>query len=61
MTSKGLLAAAVVIALALSPSITECLRTHRDGERHEVWITWAWFALVTILAVLFGEQLFQAS
>ncbi len=60
MTSKALMAAAVVIALALSPSIAECLKAHQeeDGRR---WLLWGWVALVVILALTAGETLLGAS
>lgn len=60
MTTKSLLAAAVVIALALSPSISECISAHEEGGTKRV-IMWGWIILVVILALVFGEQLFAAA
>lgn len=58
MTQKSLVAAALVIVLALSPSVSECLRAHRDedDQRHR-WLLWSWVTLVVILALVAGEAL----
>ena len=53
---RALLIPAVVIALALSPSISECISAHRDGQSH-AWVLWAWVALVALLALVAGEEL----
>lgn len=59
MTLKSLLTAAVVIALALSPSVSECIQAHKEDAEHR-WILWGWIALVSVLALAFGEQMFSA-
>ena len=53
---KALLAAAVVIALALSPSISECIQAHKDDAPHKLML-WGWVSLVVILAVVAGEEI----
>ena len=60
MTVKALLAAAVVIALALSPSVGEVLSAHRDDTHHR-WILSGWVLLVIVLALSFGEEMFGAA
>ena len=51
---KQLLIAAVVIALALSPSIAECVQAHEQDHPRK-WVLWAWIALVVILAFTAGD------
>lgn len=51
---KQLLIAAVVIALALSPSVAECVNAHQE-DHPQKWILWAWIALVVILAFTAGD------
>lgn len=53
---KALLAAAVVIALALSPSISECLKAHQEDHPNKP-LLWGWVAVVVILAVVAGEEI----
>lgn len=56
MSPRALVAAAAVLVIALSPSVAECVKAHKDGEDH-AWVLWAWVALAVIVAVLFGEEL----
>ena len=58
MTPKALTAAAAVLVIALSPSVAECVQAHQEGNPHS-WILWAWIALAVVIAILFGEQMFQ--
>ena len=53
---KALTAAALVIALALSPSISECLQAHEQQHPNR-WLLWGWAGLVILLAVVAGEEL----
>ena len=53
---KGLLAAAAIIALALSPSISECIQAHKDDAPHKLMM-FGWVALVVLLAVVAGEEI----
>lgn len=53
---KPLIIAAAVIALALSPSIKECVQAHRDGDPHR-FLIFGWAALVVILAFVAGEEI----
>lgn len=55
MTTKALTAAALVILLALSPSISECIKEHEQGGRK--WLMWGWVALVVVMALVAGEEL----
>lgn len=55
MSTKALTAAALVILLALSPSINECIKEHEQGGRH--WLLWGWVILVVIMALVAGEEL----
>lgn len=56
MNAKALTAAALVIVLALSPSINECINAHKDEASHRWWL-WGWVAVVVILALVAGEEL----
>ena len=53
---KALTAAALVIALALSPSISECLQAHQQGHP-QAWLIWSWIGLVVLLALVAGDVL----
>lgn len=53
---KSLLAAAVVIALALSPSIGECVRAQQEQHANR-YLLFGWAALVIILAIVAGEEI----
>lgn len=57
---KSLLAAALVIALALSPSVGECLRAGQEQHPNR-YLLWGWAALVVILAVVAGEEILGAA
>lgn len=57
---KPLLAAAVVIALALSPSIGECLKAHQEDHPNRYLLTY-WVLLVVILAFVAGESIIGAA
>lgn len=56
MTQKSLVAAALVIVLALSPSVSECITAHKEDSEHR-WVMWGWIALVVILALVAGEMM----
>ena len=56
MSVKGLLIAALVIVLALCPSVTECINAHEQGHPR-LWLFWGWIILVSVLAVAAGEEL----
>lgn len=53
---KGLIAGAAIIALALSPSISECIQAHKDDQPHKL-LMFGWVALVVILALVAGEEI----
>ena len=53
---KGAIAAAAIIALALSPSISECIQAHKDDHPHKL-LMFGWVALVVLLAVVAGEEI----
>ncbi len=60
MSIKALTAAALVIVLALSPSISECITAHKEEHSHR-WAMWGWVILVIILALIAGEELLGAA
>jgi hypothetical protein len=55
-TPRSLIISAVVIIIALSPSVSECLSDHQQEAPHR-WLQWGWVALVVIIALLGGEAI----
>lgn len=60
MTTKALTAAALVIVLALSPSVGECLKAHQEDHPNKP-LLWGWVGLVVVLALAFGEEFMGGS
>ena len=56
LTPRSLVISAVVIIIALSPSVSECVRSHQEGDGHR-WLQWGWVALVVVIALLGGEAI----
>lgn len=56
LSAKSLLAAAAVMVVALTPSVSDCLQTHDQAPQHS-WKLWLWIGIAAIIAVLFGESM----
>lgn len=56
MTPKALLAAAALLVVSLTPSVTDAAQAHEDRPQHR-WLIYGWFALVLVICLLFGDQL----
>ena len=54
MTPKALLAAAALLVVSLTPSVTDAAEAHEDKPQHR-WLIYLWFALVVVIALAFGE------
>lgn len=59
LSPKSLLAAAAVMIIALTPSVSDCLVTHEQAPQH-TWKLMLWIGVAAIIAVLFGESLMGA-
>lgn len=56
MTTRALLIAAILLIIALTPSVTDLVQAHQQGAPHTK-LLWGWVALAFILALAFGEEI----
>lgn len=56
VSAKGLLAAAALLVIALTPSVADCalVADHSPGKK---WMLWGWVALAVVIAIFFGERM----
>ena len=59
ITPKALLAAAAVLIVALTPSVSDCLAMAEDRPHH-LWVLWLWIALAAVIALAFGETMVRS-
>ncbi len=56
LTTKTLLIAAVLLIIALTPSVDDLLQAHQDDKPHR-WFLWGWVGLAAVVGLAFGEEI----
>jgi hypothetical protein len=59
MTKRQLTIAAVVLIIALTPSVTDLAQAHQENHP-SLPLLWGWVALAAVVALLAGEELMSA-
>lgn len=56
LTPRALLLAAILLIIAVTPSVTDLVQAHQQSAPH-LPLLWAWVALALIIALAYGEEL----